>query len=71
MYYMYVIYYVLYFNAMNSVHFCSFTLRSNQMHYFYYLEPNRRPTKQEIMFKDTLKMARGWRRNISGKILKN
>jgi hypothetical protein len=26
------------FNAMNSVHFCSITLRSNQMHYFYYLK---------------------------------
>jgi hypothetical protein len=23
---------------MNSVHFCSITLRSNQMHYFYYLK---------------------------------
>jgi hypothetical protein len=27
-----------YFNAMNSVHFCSITDRSNQMHYFYYLK---------------------------------
>jgi hypothetical protein len=27
-----------YFNAMNSVHFCSITHRSNQMHYFYYLK---------------------------------
>jgi hypothetical protein len=27
-----------YFNAMNSVHFCSVTFRSNQMHYFYYLK---------------------------------
>jgi hypothetical protein len=26
------------FNAMNSVHFCSVTFRSNQMHYFYYLK---------------------------------
>jgi hypothetical protein len=26
------------FNAMNSVHFCSITFRSNQMHYFYYLK---------------------------------
>jgi hypothetical protein len=26
------------FNAMNSAHFCSITLRSNQMHYFYYLK---------------------------------
>jgi hypothetical protein len=26
------------FNAMNPVHFCSITLRSNQMHYFYYLK---------------------------------
>jgi hypothetical protein len=27
-----------YFNAMNSVHFCSITLRSNQMHYFHNLK---------------------------------
>ena len=27
----------LYFKAMNSVHFCSVTQRSNQMHYFYYI----------------------------------
>jgi hypothetical protein len=26
------------FNAINSVHFCSITLRSNQMQYFYYLK---------------------------------
>jgi hypothetical protein len=28
----------IYFDAMNSVHFCSITLRSNEMHYFYYLK---------------------------------
>ena len=27
-----------YFKAINSVHFCSVTLRSNQMRYFYYLK---------------------------------
>jgi hypothetical protein len=27
----------LYFKAMNSVHFCSVTQRSNQMRYFYYI----------------------------------
>jgi hypothetical protein len=27
-----------YLNAMNSVHFCSITHRSKQMHYFYYLK---------------------------------
>jgi hypothetical protein len=30
--------YRFFFNAMNSVHFCSITFKSNQMHYFYYLK---------------------------------
>jgi hypothetical protein len=98
-----------YFNAMNSLHFCSVTFRSNQMHYFYYLKlktiyrrrvdagQNTRGTptvnhdsgvggqrkeprnnscttyltegqlSKKFGLKVPLKMARGWRRNMSGK----
>jgi hypothetical protein len=55
-----------YFNAMNSVHFCSITLRFNQMHYFYYLKNKnylQYTTEQQlhnIPYRRP-KMARDWR----------
>jgi hypothetical protein len=46
-----------YFNAMNSVHFCSITLRSNQMHYFYYLKHGTVRTQHGLINRQTRRQA--------------